>query len=515
MNPPLDRTDPGSVRAGFVAIGLTAIVIAGAVAMLFGPVVPMALTGDSYQWIQHAHLAAHQPKFLLADLDTFYRPSTTWTLVADRLLWGGFTTHGYRVSSLILHGLAALSLAAVGWRLGLGRAAATAVALVWVTSPFTDESALVVAYRFQPLLLLSWMGLVAVWPRDDERWRTWRIAVAAAMVVAAAASKESWIVTPALVAALEYERRRSFRGALIPAALVGAAAALYVALYFVAFPGSKSYFELGPHIIAKIPSQMAAFFYLEESVPVGPSVTWAGAVATAVVIMIVAACLRWRVPGTLVALCVMVLPSVPTILVAYMPQRYLAIPYAGFLLLIALWVSALGRKYPRWRSSIRVVALAAVVIVIAAGAAIVRADIEDHRTMTAAHAQLLREAGSVVAATLDGGLVAVVRDEQTSPLLELVDSLVGYPKFVFVRPHDPYGLIDAAALFEWVAAREGTRVEPFEGWATAGAASGGVILVHRDGTFVNLGTTPRLEDEVKAWRDSGRSVRVIRANRLD
>ena len=483
--------------------------------MLFGPVVPMVLTGDSYQWIQHAHLAAHQPKFLLADLDTFYRPSTTWTLVADRLLWGGFTAHGYRVSSLILHGLAALSLAVVGWRFGLGRVAATAVALVWVTSPFTDESALVVAYRFQPLLLLSWMGLVAVWPRDDERWRTWRIAVAATMVVAAAASKESWIVTPALAAALEYERRRSFRAALIPAAIVGAAVALYVMLYFIAFPGSKSYFELGPHILAKIPSQMAAFFFLEESMPVGPSLTWAGAIATVVMIMIAAACLRWRVPGTLVALCVMVLPTLPTILVPYMPQRYLAVPYAGFLLLIALWVSALQRRHPRWRSSIRVVAFAAVIIVIAAGATIVRADIEDHRTLTAAHAQLLREAESVVAAVLDGGLVAVVRDEHTSPLLELVDSLVGYPKFVFVRPHDPYGLIDAAALFEWVAAREGTRVEPVEGWATAGTAAEGVILVHRDGGFVNLGTNPRLEDEVKAWRDSGRSVRVIRARKLD
>lgn len=497
-----------------MAIGLTAIVIAGAVAMLFGPVVPMVLTGDSYQWVQHAHLAAHQPKFLLADLDTFYRPSTTWTLVADRLLWGGFTAHGYRVSSLILHGLAAMSLAVVGWRLGLGRIAATAVALVWVTSPFTDESALVVAYRFQPLLLLSWMGLASAWPRGDERWHVWRLALVVTMVMGAAFSKESWIVTPALAAALEYERRRSFRAALIPAALVGAAAAFYLVLYFIAFPGSKSYFELGSHIIAKIPSQMAAFFYLEESAPVGPSLTWAGAVATVVVIMIVAACLRWRVRGTLVALCVMVLPTLPTILVPYMPQRYLAIPYAGFLLLIALWVSALDEKHPRWRSSIRVVALATVVIVIAAGAAIVRADIEDHRTMTAAHARLLREAESVVAATLDGGLVAVVRDEQTSPLLELVDSLVGYPKFVYVRPHDPYGLIDVAALFEWVAAREGTRVEPVEGRATAGTAVEGVILVHRDGSFVNLGTTPRFEDDVNSWRDTGRSVRVIRARTL-
>lgn len=498
-----------------MAIGLTGLVIAGTVAALFAPVVPMVLTGDSYQWIQHAHLAMHQPQSLVADLDTFYRPSTTWTLVADRLLWGGFAAHGYRVSSLVLHGLAALSLAIAGWRLGLGRIAAAAVALVWVTSPFTDESALVVAYRFQPLLLLSWMGLTTVWPRGDERWHARRLALAVTMLMAAAFSKESWIVTPALVAALEYERRRSFRAALTPTALVGAAAALYVVLYFIAFPGSKSYFTIGSHVIAKIPNQLAAFFYLEESMPVGPALSLAGVIATAVMIMIATACLKWRVPGALVALCVMFLPTLPTILVPYMPQRYLAIPYAGFLLLTALWIAALGKRYPKWRLSIRTVALATVILVIAVGATIVRADIEDFRTMAAAHAELLREAESEAATVAAGGLVAVVRDERESPLLDLVESLVGYPKFVFIRPHDPYGLIDTAALFEWVAAREGLRVEPVDGWARAGHDSGGVVLVHRDGGFVNLGTTRRLENEVAAWLDSGRSVRVVRARTLD
>ena len=49
-------------------------VIVAAVAWIHGPSIELALTGDSYQWIQHAHAAMHHPSLFLADLDTFLRP---------------------------------------------------------------------------------------------------------------------------------------------------------------------------------------------------------------------------------------------------------------------------------------------------------------------------------------------------------------------------------------------------------------------------------------------------------
>ena len=189
-------------RPGVVVVAVAAVIIGATVALLFGPVVSMALTGDSYQWIQHAHLAAHRPVLLLADLDTFYRPSTTWSLVADRMVWGGYNARGYRTTSLALHGMVGLMLVIAGRRLGLGWLAALAVGMVWVTSPFTDESAFVVAYRFEPLLLISWLAMIAVWPRADEVWSGPRLIATVMTVLAVVAAKETWVVTPALVAGL-------------------------------------------------------------------------------------------------------------------------------------------------------------------------------------------------------------------------------------------------------------------------------------------------------------------------
>jgi len=503
-----------SPRSGTIAIALIAIVIAGAVALLYGPALSLTLTGDSYQWIQHAHLAAHRPALLVADLDTFYRPSTTWTLVLDRLVWGGFDARGYRTTSLLLHGIVALVLAVAGRRLGLGWIAAAAVGSIWLTSPFTDESAFIVAYRFQPLLLLSWLVLIAAWPRPEERWSGLRLAIAIAAVFGAAAAKETWVVTPVLVAALAYERERKWRAVLTPVIAVGGAVAVYLMLYFVAFPTSKSYFEFGPHIIAKIPSQLAAFFLLEESIPHDLSLTIGGGISFILFAAAGFACIKWRVPGAPVAVALFLLPTLPTLLVPYMPQRYLAIPYAGFLLLIALWVQAVGERRARWRPVIRGTTCASVVVVMAVGVSTVRADLEDHRTMAAAHAVLLGEAREMAEVFVDDTPVAVIRDEGTSPLVDVIQAPVGYPKLAFIRNYDPYGLIDAAALFEWVLADEGRFVEHVADWTTESEDVEGMLFVHRDGGFVNLGVAENLAEQARRWSDSGRGVQVIRASSL-
>jgi len=503
------------MRQALIAILVTAVLIATVVTLLHGPAVALALTGDSYQWIQHAHAAVHQPALLFADLDTFLRPSNTWTLVADRFLWGGFDARGYRTTSLALHGLVALALALAGRRLGLGAIAATVVALVWVTSPFTDESAFVVAYRFQPLLLLAWLVLIAVWPRAEASWSRGRIALVAVTILAAAAAKETWVVTPVLVAALEFDRRRSLRAVARPVAFVGIAAALYVVIYVFAFPTSKSYYEVGSHVLARIPQQLAAFLYLGESRPYVLAITSAGLFSLAVIVLMAVVCLRWRVAGTWVALSLLVLPTLPTLLVSYMPQRYLAIPYAGFLLLVALWVKALAERLPRWRKPIRGFAVVTAALVMVAGAAIVRADLEDYRAMAAAHEVLLDEAAEVRGAFAEGRPVLIVRDERAQPLVEILREPQGMPKLPYTRHEDPYGLIDTAALFEWVLSQEGTRVERIDDWAAVFHGAEGSVVVHREGGFTDLGVTSDVAAEATRWRAEQRHLRVVRAVPLD
>ena len=281
-------------RPGVVVVAVAAVIIGATVALLFGPVVSMVLTGDSYQWIQHAHLAAHRPVLLLADLDTFYRPSTTWSLVADRMVWGGYNARGYRTTSLALHGMVGLMLVIAGRRLGLGWLAALAVGMVWVTSPFTDESAFVVAYRFEPLLLISWLAMIAVWPRADEVWSGPRLIATVMTVLAAVAAKETWVVTPALVAGLEFNRHRTWRVVLLPTIAVGSVVAAYLLVYFMAFPTSKTYFEFGPHVFAKIPAQLAAFLYLEVPITTGISLTSMSLLAVVIMAAVIASCVKWR-----------------------------------------------------------------------------------------------------------------------------------------------------------------------------------------------------------------------------
>lgn len=502
---------PGDRLRRAVAGVLTILLVATAVVVLHGPSTRLALTGDSYQWIQHAHAATHDWSLFLVDLDSFLRPSNTWSLALDRIVWGGFDAGGFRLSSLLIHAIVGLALAVAARRLGLGHAAAAAVALVWVTSPFSDESAFVVAYRFQPLLLLSWLALIAIWPRGEEGWTRGRICAALIAVFSAAAAKETWVVTPLLVAALEFDRRRSLREAIRPTILVGLGVVLYVVVYFVVFPGSKSYYQLGEHIIAKIPTQLAAFLYLREPMPFELSLTWQGVLALVAAGAMVVACVRWRVPGTWSAVALFLAPSIPTILVPYMPQRYLAIPYAGFLLLAALWLSEVARRQPRWRLAVRGGAAAVTIVVVIAGAAIVRDDLADYTRMADAHQILLDQARAVAPVVAAGDPVAVIRNERAQPLLEILREPAGFAKLPYTRHSDSFGLIDTAALFEWVIAEEGTIVRPVPDWASScGGAEGRVLVHHLDG-FVDGGRVDDLALEAQEWKDRPAAFRVIRS----
>ena len=296
-------------------------------------------------------------------------------------------------------------------------------------------------------------------------------------------------------------------------ALVGAAAALYVVIYVFAFPTSKSYYELGSHIVARIPQQLAAFLYLGESRPFGLEVSWEGLFAVVGVVLMAVACLRWRVTGTWVALSLLVLPTLPTLLVSYMPQRYLAIPYTGFLLLVALWVGALVDRMPRWRSAIRVFAVAAALVIVA-GAAIVRADLEDYRAMAAAHEVLIDEAGAVSGTFSGERPVLIVRDERAQPLVEILSEPKGIPKLPYTRHMDPYGLIDTAALFEWVLSDENTRVERIEDWPSACKGVEGSVIVHREGGFAVTGLAEDAAAEAARLRAQQVPVRVVRVVRV-
>jgi len=478
---------------------------------LYRPALDLPLMGDDYQWVQHAHRALHRPALLLADLDTFLRPANTWALAVDRLLWP-FSARGYHLTNLLLHALAAWLLVLLGRRLGLGASLALAVGALWVISPFTSEAAIQVAIRFENLLLVAWLALCLAWPGPGERWTPGRRLAAGAALVLAAASKETWVVTPALALALELGwRRRPWRDAWrLPAALAALAAA-YSGLYFLAFPSDKGYFRWDLAALAKLPHQTAALWGLEQLQPAGFPLTWKGTLALAVTLLLLIWTCRRRVPAGWLGAALLFGPTIPTLLVPFLPLRYVAIPYAGFLLLAAAAARRLGATpAPPLRFLAAPAAMLAAVWA-GLGAVAVRLELADAAAVGQAHERLLAETRAIAPSLPAGTPWALVRAEREHPLESIAGAVGGLPKTYYVRAADPYGLADAAALFEWVLAGDGSFVERVGTGPGNHLDAAGAVLLHLPGRFEwsPPGRDPAPE-VARRWLERSAPVQVLR-----
>jgi hypothetical protein len=478
------------------------------VAVLYTPVLGLQLIGDDYQWLQLANAAGSRPGLLLADLDGFWRPSSTWLMVLEHRVWGPDPA-GYHLTNLMLHAVAAMLLAAAGLRLGLSRVAASVVGVLWGASPFALEPAASVACRHENLLLIGWMVLVLVWPGSGERWSRGKIGAVLAGAALAMVSKETWVVTPALVAALElWHRDRGLVGAVRGAVPWCAAVGVYALVHVLVLPG-RSYFAITPETLAKVPHQLAAFLALEQLAPLDFSFSWTGALALAVVVAVGVVAVRWRIRSASVGLVLLAAPVLPTLFIPYLPTRYTAIPYAGFLLLAAGVAGAwILRLQPRWQHAARSGLAMVVALVLVAGALTVRADLEDHRRVSAAHARLLGEARQVAGQMPRDQVVMAVRAETDNPLAEISLTPRGLAKIYYPRHCDPYALIDSAALWDWVLRDDGVVVRGVE----AGPEPPAAVLVHRSGRFEWLAGDEAVGFlELERQEGSGVCVQWIRA----
>jgi len=460
-----------------------AAIVAGT-CWLYRPALGLELIGDDYQWMQLARSALHRPSLLLADLDTFWRPSSTWTLAATHLA-APFSPAAHHAVSLGLQVTAALLLLGVARRAGLGTLGSAAVALVWACSPFASEPAVSVASRHETLLLAAWLALALAWPGPGERWSAGRIAGAAAGAALAACSKETWVVTPALVVGYDLVIRRApTRVALRTAGVFVGLAAAYTAVRFVVFPTLRGYFDLSPGVLAKVPHEFAAFLYLEGLMPIRFPFGWRSVAALAVVAAGAWLALRRRSAAALLGLAFLVIPTIPTLLVPYLPTRYTTIPYCGFALMAVGCFEELVRDLGATARRLAGAAFAGVgALVLAAGAFMVRAELADAEGLSRLHAALLAEARAVSAGFPVGRPVVVVRAEDDNPSETLALAARGFPKLPYLRPPDPYGMVDAAALFDWVLRRDDLDVRRVDDGERRYAGRPGAVLIHTVGRF--------------------------------
>ena len=364
----------------WLRVVLPGVAILIATLWLYAPALRFELAGDDYQWVQHAHLAMHRPALLLADLDTFYRPASTWTLVLDRLLWG-YRPLGYHLTNLLLHSLAGVGLALVGRRLGLSWAVGWVLGLLWATSPFSEEPAASVAIRFEDLLLLAWLGLILAWPRPGS-----------AGAPGACGGGRVHDAGHALQGDLGGHARAGLR----PRARRPQDRSQARAAYRSTGPGPRPGLRRG--LLPRVPGRQELLRgfrapALEGATPACRVSRHGGARSGGVLALRgrgrgvggrgsswSSFTLRRHNTAAIVGTALLLLPMLPTLLVPYLPTRYTAIPYAGFLLLLAGAAQELAREARLgWRAVEAAVAGVVLALVLVAGVLAVRADLNDLR----------------------------------------------------------------------------------------------------------------------------------------
>jgi hypothetical protein len=199
------------------------------------------------------------------------------------------------------------------------------------------------------------------------------------------------------------------------------------------------------------------------------------------------------------------------LLVAFLPTRHTSIPYAGFLLIVAAWVEYIAREVPgRWRRAMPAGVAALVALVVVAGGVVVRADLVDYGRVSRATTRLLEETRAVLPYLAFDRPVIVVRGDDANPLQQVSANPHGRIKIWYPRHADPYGLVDAAALFDWTLSGTRTPVTRVDNWHERFRGVPGLLLVHRDGGFVH---PPRAVDDIageaRRWSEAGHRLRVV------
>lgn len=494
-----------------------ALLLAAAIGWVFAPALSLELTGDDFQMVQVATEITRTPSRLFSPIGEFFRPAGLWTLAVDRLVWGT-DPRGYHLTTLMLHLLAALLLVASARKLGLPRIASWLVGAIWACSPFASEVAVWAAVRHEQILFIGWLVLILAWPVADEKWTRARAATAIAAVALTVLSKETWVVTPGLVALLALVVQRApLRRALVLAGLTSLGVLAYASARFLVFPSFGGYYEFSLASLSKLPQMLGAFLCFEPLQPFPEAVSWRGLLAIAVTLAIIVMAFRRNPATTSIGTGLLLMPLLPVLPVPYLPARYTHIPYAGFLLLVAGAIVGAAAELPRrLRRPSAMVAMLGLALLITWEVTLTRATLADWSRVSAAHRRLLDEARAFVPSIPLGFPLVVVRQEDDNPLLIVARSPRGMPQLWFPRHDDPDGLVDTAALFEWCLGRRGFLVKRIDGWEhDLAGIPGGVIAHTRDFFAWSERSVPDITVAARRWRDAGLHIRVIELERAD
>jgi hypothetical protein len=471
---------------------LPPLLCVAATVAVYEPVLRVSFIGEDYQIALKGAKVIAAPAELFQPFQRVWRPAAFGSFAVLGAIFGDRPA-AFRAVCLALTAVLALLGYLLLRRLGgCSRAGAAALCVLWQVSPLYSElicgEALFLGHQ---LFVAAVLAVVLLRGGRDTPVR--RVALLAAAAVAAAAS-EQWVMLPAVLAAQDLlVLGRTWRRAARTLAVWAAAAAAYLAAYgLVTRFGYRSFYTLGPALLAaKSLVITATFFHVIQPVPLGfvdfvrdhPWVVAAAPLLLAAMITFLVRARHRKGLFLLVAAALLLLPTLPN---GGFTGRWAALPWLLFLAAAAYPLAAMW-ELRQARTAARVALVLAGGIVLANGLITVRGDIADWSRVD----MLTRRLDAELAPLLDDGRagrsLVVFRYDDSRPWLELLAQQRGQPKIFMPRPDDPYGVVSLSALLTWRTYRQGLAWERLARLPAGGQVA---VFAHGIGGFRRLPALP-------------------------
>jgi hypothetical protein len=425
--------------------------------VIYLPTMNTYLMSDDFEWLSESYGGWQNPAELLKPINNFFRPMVKFTYLLNYTL---FKTDAffYNLCTVLLHLVNVFLLYYLIFNVTRRQTPALLIALLFGSSALYSEVTLWSAGRPDSLLLIFMLASLLTFHYLAEKNRCSLHALIILFALCAAASKESWILLPFLaILFLWLTKQTPLKKAL---GLTFSLLVLWVIYlgYFILLPkltGASAFTSYGKLGIAG--SLRKSGFLLCKYVGLGKAFTGAPwqLAATAVVLVALAYWLiRRKNRLALWGLAWMLLTIAISLPIYYAPSRYNYLPLVGFWIMIVAWLEhdlkELLQKYKIKPALPLLLIGTPILFYLAHQTIMLQWEIKDYHKRGASHKALVDMLLPVKDQLPHNQPIVFIDLGQRRAVDELVRSVQGYRKLLFVRPQAIWQQVFLAPLVNFI-----------------------------------------------------------------